>query len=127
LVIYEKYIDLLPMTKLRRDILKVINGYPDTKLKKENIKHYLIKYGYEDIKDNTLYKNLEFLEKEEFIIGVSFPPMGIPTRPPNFYKIIETRSCSVSASTIIRCSDPMECPDRNCRICANAGITTCWD
>ena len=63
-MIHEKYIDLLPTTQLRRDILKIINGYPDAKLKMENIKDYLIKYGYDDLKDNTLYTNLEYLEKE---------------------------------------------------------------
>jgi uncharacterized Zn finger protein (UPF0148 family) len=29
--------------------------------------------------------------------------------------------------TAIRCNDPMECPDPNCKICANAGIKTRWD
>jgi hypothetical protein len=126
LVIREKYIDLLPLTPLRRDILKIINGYPDAKLKMGNIKDYLLKYGYDDIKDNTLYKNLEFLEKEKFIAGVSFPPMGTPTRPPNFYRIIETRSLSLTCNAIIRCNDPVQCPDPNCKICADAGLKTRW-
>jgi hypothetical protein len=125
-VIHEKYIDLLPVTKLRRDILKIINGYPDAKLKMENIKYYLIKSGHEDLKDNTLYKNLEFLEREKFIAGIPLPSQGAPTRPSNFYKIIETRSCSVLVSAIIRCNDPMQCPDPNCKICPNAGIKTRW-
>jgi hypothetical protein len=115
------------MTKLRRDILKIINGYPDTKLKMGNIKFYLIKSGYEDIKDNTLYKNLEFLEKEKFIASISSSSMGTPTRPPHFYRIIETRSLSIGVNATIRCNDPMQCPDLNCKICANAGIKTRWD
>jgi len=127
LVIHEKYIDLLPTTKLRRDILKIINGYPDTKLKMGNIKFHLIKSGYEDIKDNTLYKNLEFLEKEKFIASISSSSMGTPTRPPQFYRIIETRSLGIGVNATIRCNDPMKCPDPNCEICANAGIKTCWD
>lgn len=24
-------------------------------------------------------------------------------------------------------NNPMECPDRNCRICSKSGIKTCWD
>lgn len=126
-MIHEKYIDLLPTTQLRRDILKIINGYPDTKLKMGNIKFYLIKSGYEDIKDNTLYKNLEFLEKEKFIASISSSSIGTPTRPPHFYRIIETRSLSLTVDAIIRCNDPMQCPDSNCRICADAGIKTCLD
>jgi hypothetical protein len=126
-VIHEKYIDLLPTTQLRRDVLKIINGYPDTKLKMENIKNHLIKYGYDDIKENTLYTNLEYLEKNGFIAGIPFPSMDKPSRPPNFYRIVETRSISVSVDAIIRCNDPMKCPDSNCKICANAGIKTFWD
>jgi len=125
-LIREKYIDLLPISKLRRDILKIINGYPDTKLKMEDIKYHLIECGYEDIKENTLYKNLEFLENGKFIAGVSFPSMGIPTRPPNFYRIIETRSLSLTCNAIIRCNDPMQCPDPDCKICADAGLKTRW-
>lgn len=125
-MIHEKYIDLLPATKLRRDILKIINGYPDAKLTMEDIKRHLIKYGHENIKDNTLYKNLEFLEKEKFIAGISLPSEGTPARPSNFYRTIETRSLSVPVSAIIRCNDPMQCPDPNCEICPNAGIKTRW-
>jgi len=126
-VIHEKYIDLLPTTQLRRDILKIINGYPDTKLTMENIKNHLIKYGYEGIKDNTLYTNLEYLKKKGFIAGIPFPSMDKPSRPPNFYRIIETGYSTVSIDAIIRCNDPMQCPDPNCKICAGAGIKTCWD
>ncbi len=34
---------------------------------------------------------------------------------------------TLTCYTIIRCNDPMKCPDSNCRICANAGIKTRWD
>ena len=127
MVIHEKYIDLLPTTQLRRDILRIINGYPDARLKMENIKDHLIKYGYDDLKDNTLYKNLEHLEKNGFIAGIPLPSMGNPTRPPKFYGIIETRALGVSVDAIIRCNDRMKCPDPNCKICPNAGIKTRWD
>lgn len=126
-MIHEIYIDLLSTTPLRRDILKVINGNPGTKLKVENIKDRLIKYGHDDLKDNTLYKNLEYLERNGFIAGIPLSSMGNPTRPPKFYGIIETRALSISVDAIIRCNDPMQCPDSNCKICANAGIETCWD
>jgi len=29
--------------------------------------------------------------------------------------------------TTLRCNDPTKCPDRNCKICSNAGFKTCWD
>jgi hypothetical protein len=127
LVIREKYIDLLPLTQLRRDVLKIINGYPDAKLKMENIKDYLIKYGYDDIKENILYTNLEFLEKNEFIAGIPLPSMGNRSRPPSFYRLIEEKIITCKIDTIIRCNDPMQCPDQDCRICSNAGIKTRWD
>jgi hypothetical protein len=38
---------------------------------------------------------------------------------------VKTLTCAVSA--IIRCNDPMKCPDSNCKICNNAGIRTRWD
>ena len=126
-MIHEKYIDLLPMTQLRRDVLKIINGYPDTKLKMENIKNHLIKYGHEDVKDNTLYTNLEYLEKKGFIAEIPFPSMDKPSRPPNYYRLIETRSLSSGINAAIRCKDPMQCPDPNCKVCAGSGIKTCWD
>jgi hypothetical protein len=28
---------------------------------------------------------------------------------------------------ILRCNDPMQCPNPDCRICAKAGYKTCWD
>jgi len=93
----------------------------------ENIKEHLGRYGYDDPKDNTLYKNLEYLEKNGFIAGIPLPSMGNPTRPPKFYGIIETRALSIAVSATIRCNDPMKCPDSNCKICANAGIKTYWD
>jgi hypothetical protein len=94
----------------------------------ENIKYYLVKFGYEDIKDNTLYKNLEFLEKNEFIAGIPLPSMDKPSRPPNCYRLIGTGSLTIGVDAILRCNnDPMYCPDKNCKICYNAGIKTCWD
>jgi len=127
-VIHEKYIDRLPITRLRRDILKIINSYPDAKLTMEDIKNHLIKYGYNDIKDNTLYTNLEYLEKEKFIEVIPFPSMDKPSRPPNYYRIIvETMFISLTGDAIILCNDPMQCTDPNCKICAGAGIKTCWD
>ncbi len=66
-------------------------------------------------------------KKNGFIAGIPLPSMGNPTRPPKFYGIIETRALGVSVDAIIRCNDPMKCPDPNCKICPNAGIKTCWD
>jgi hypothetical protein len=33
----------------------------------------------------------------------------------------------LTCDAIIRCNDPMQCPDPNCRICANSGAKTRWD
>lgn len=127
MVIHEKYIDLLPTTELRRDILKIINGSPSAKLKMENIKDHLIKNGHDNLKDNTLYKNLEYLERKGFVAGIQLPSMGNPTRPPKFYGIIETHANRSFFTGSARCDDPMKCPDPKCKICPNAGIKTCWD
>ena len=37
------------------------------------------------------------------------------------------RTLTLAVSAIIRCNDPMKCPDSNCKICSNAGIRTRWD
>ena len=123
MIIHEKYIDQMRLTELRRNILKVINGYPNKKLTANNINSYLIKLGY-DIKLNTLYKNLEFLEENKFVGKIPFPAMGKQSRPPNFYKIIgiEQLECTIVAA--VRCPDghtdpaecnPMICTRKDCR------------
>jgi DNA-binding MarR family transcriptional regulator len=37
------------------------------------------------------------------------------------------RTLTLAVDAIIRCNDPMKCPDSNCKICNNAGIRTRWD
>jgi hypothetical protein len=126
-MIHEKYIDQLPTTKLRRDLLKVINGYPGNKLTMKDIKEYLIKLGYKDLKDNTLYANLKYLQEKGYIAEIPSPSMGKPSRPPQFYRMINTNAQWYQLSPNFCWDNPMECPDPNCKRCHDAGIKTCWD
>jgi len=42
-------------------------------------------------------------------------------------EIGKVRAITSAFDTVIRCNDPMKCPDSNCRICANSGIKTRWE
>lgn len=42
------------------------------------------------------------------------------------YLNIKEMKLGLQSSAIIRCNDPMQCPDPHCKICANAGIKTKW-
>lgn len=113
-------------------------------ISEEDINNFLKELGK---KDRELYLNqwtnkrginkydyitfLITLEEEAYALGKSVLVRGLDAYISEIQRLEREsrreRTLSYAIDAIIRCNDPMKCPDSNCRICAGSGIKTRWD
>lgn len=87
MVTFEEYVRINVKTGLMRDVLKLLFDYGPMTEKK--IRALLLSVYSREVKMNTLYTNLEALEKEGMIISQPVTSNGRRGRDPNEYKLSE--------------------------------------
>lgn len=85
MVSFEEYAEVNAKTELMRDVLKLLFAYGPMTAKR--IKALLLSVYGRDVKKNTLYTNLEALEKDKTVVSQSSPPNGKRGRDPRVYKL----------------------------------------
>jgi hypothetical protein len=93
-----------------------------------------------DYAERTVRNRLLSLHAQGDLQKMAREPTGEQGRAPEVYHLSGTfltmledylnkkeMKLGLLANATIRCNDPMQCPDQKCKICANAGIKTCWD
>jgi hypothetical protein len=93
-----------------------------------------------DVAERTVRNHLKRLHDKRDLKKTLKDPTGGRGRAPDVYSLsdsFKTRledylnekdmKLGYGMDMIVRCNDPLKCTDPDCKICANAGIKTCWD
>lgn len=99
-------------------------------------KHVLGKKEVSKQDIDSIQKRVNDLAKDSELIEITVQKMGEKHRPPNRYRLspnfwedFHKLQVDIAADfdMIVRCNDPMQCPNPDCEICTKAGIKTCYD
>jgi hypothetical protein len=93
-----------------------------------------------DVAERTMRNHLKRLNDMGDLKKILKAPTGERGRAPDVYSLsdsFKTRledylnrkemKLGILTNATIRCNDPMQCTDRTCKICANAGIKIRWN